>query len=98
MSENGIGQEYLDENVCLHENVEGSLRVTIHSKPIMHKAHSGYNNLKDWQKYLANIGTELFDLYIDITCCDCGSTQEIKNYSLENILHSDSVANMEWVE
>lgn len=87
MSENGIGQEYLDENVCLHENVEGSLRVTIHSEPIIHKAHSDYNNLKDWQKYLATQGTELFDLYLEIKCCDCGSTQE-------HLLDKDDVASI----
>ena len=85
-------KEYLDENVCLHENVEGSLRVTIHSEPIRHK-HNSYNDLNDWQNYLAKAGTELFDLYLDICCCDCGSTQE-------NLLDKDEMLDLDmvWVE
>ena len=88
MSENGIGQEYLDENVCLHENVEGSLRVTIHSNPYERKGQEGA-----WAKYLANAGTQLFELYLDICCCDCGSTQE-------NLLDKDEMLELDmvWVE
>ena len=79
-------EEERKEN-CSHTDVEGSLRVTIHTNPVV------YDRLMAWAKYLANAGTQLFDLYLDICCCDCGSTQE-------NLLDKDEMLDLDmvWVE
>tara|TARA_R110000851_G_scaffold879_1_gene2994 strand:- start:33 stop:329 length:297 start_codon:yes stop_codon:yes gene_type:complete len=82
-------EEERKEN-CSHTDVEGSLRVTIHSNPYERKSQEGF---MAWAKYLATQGTELFDLYLDICCCDCGSTQE-------NLLDKDEMLELDmvWVE
>jgi len=65
MSEDGRGQEYLDENVCLHENVNiENIVVKVFDVKIVHI------NLE--QEYT----TDKFDLCAVVYCRKCGATQE----------------------
>ena len=90
MSEDGRSHEYLDENVCSHDDTYvDSIKVKIQSKPTRHK-HNSYNDLNDWQSHLANNGTEMFGLYVTVVCEKCGGSQE-QPYSLPYI-------DAEWIE
>tara|TARA_R110000803_G_scaffold103264_6_gene171373 strand:+ start:532 stop:780 length:249 start_codon:yes stop_codon:yes gene_type:complete len=65
MSEDGRGQEYLDENVCLHENVNiENIVVKVFDVKIVHI------NLE--QEYT----TDKFDLCAVVCCSRCNATQE----------------------
>mgnify|MGYP003633181130 FL=1 len=65
MSEDGRGQEYLDENVCLHENVNiENIVVKVFDVKIVHI------NLE--QEYT----TDKFDLCAVVCCSKCSATQE----------------------
>jgi hypothetical protein len=76
---------------CSHTDLEGSLRVILTNNQV--------GTAEQYVSYLTNSGTELFDLYLDIKCCDCGSTQE-------NLLDKDELylvskmleAGMVWVD
>ena len=70
-----MAEEYIRER-CPHEDVYvNNITVKVQSKPIRHK-HNSYNDLNDWQSYLAKHGTELFELYAEVVCEKCGKTQE----------------------
>ena len=87
MIEDGRGQEYLDEDVCLHEDLYvNNITVKINSKPV--------GDLDTWKKYLANNGTEMFEMYAEVVCEKCGATQE-QYIDIDEILQNWS---WEWEE
>ena len=96
LHEDGRGQEYLDEDVCLHEDLYvNDITVKIKSRPYGDRpdliTNDGWLN---WQKYLANNGTELFELYADVVCEKCGATQE-QYIDIDTILETKT---WEWEE
>ena len=70
---------------CSHTELEGSLRVLLTNNQV--------GTAEQYVSYLTNSGTELYDLYHDIRCCDCGSIQE-KLLNEEAMLDLDLV----WVD
>jgi len=88
MSEDNRGQEYLDEDVCLHEDVYvDNITVKITSKPL--------SELEHWRKYLAIQGTELFEMYAEVVCKKCGATQE-QWINVDEVVYEGIDA--EWIE
>ena len=71
MSEDGRGQEYLDENVCLHENVNieniivKAFGVEIVHITLEHSTSGDYEYTSD-----------RFDLCAVVCCSRCNATQE----------------------
>ena len=73
---------------CPHENgYVDSIKVTIQSKP--------FGDLETWQKYLATQGTELFEVYMDVVCEECGARQD-QWVSIDELV--DSSIDAEWQE
>lgn len=67
MSEDGRGQEYLDEDVCLHENVNiENIVVKVFDVNI------GIVHINLEQEYTA----DKFDLCAVVCCSKCNATQE----------------------
>ena len=89
LPEDNRGQEYLDEDVCLHEDLYvNNITVKIQSKPV-----DGWD-LDSWKIYLQKVGTELFEIYADVVCEKCGATQE-QYIDIDEILENRS---WEWEE
>tara|TARA_S200002703_G_C3743640_1_gene228738 strand:+ start:578 stop:898 length:321 start_codon:yes stop_codon:yes gene_type:complete len=84
LPEDNRGQEYLDEDICLHEDLYvNEITVKIKSRPMLDKYSTKTNDIirrveafENWQKYLAKNGTELFELYAEVVCEECGASQE----------------------
>jgi len=63
-----MAEEYIQEK-CEHEDLYlNNITVKIQSKPV--------GDLDTWKRYLANNGTELFEVYVELVCEECGATQE----------------------
>ena len=93
----GRGQEYLDEDVCLHEDLYvDTITVKITSKPYGDR-HDGLTkeDWLRWQKYLGKHGTELFDMYAEVVCEKCGATQE-QWINVDEVVYEG--INVEWIE
>ncbi len=63
-----MAEEYIQEK-CEHGDLYlNTITVKIKSKPV--------GDLDTWKRYLAKNGTELFDMYVELVCEECGATQE----------------------
>jgi hypothetical protein len=69
-----MSEQYIQER-CPHEDLYvNDITVKVQANPVGICGESG--SLEQWQKYLAEEGTSLFEMYIDIVCEKCGASQE----------------------
>jgi len=78
-----MAEEYIQER-CPHEDLYvDSITVRINSKPV--------GDLDTWKRYLAETGTELFELYAEVVCERCGATQQ-HSIDMDDVLsHTDGL-------
>jgi len=88
-----MSEQYIQER-CPHEELYAyNIKVKIQyieafpltqSKPV--------GDLDTWKKYLANTGTDLFEMYAEVVCDKCGATQE-QYIDIDTIL---GIENIDW--